>query len=26
VYTCNPDDFGKVDDLIEVLVAVPLAV
>ena len=26
VYTCNPDDFGKVDDLIDVLVAVPPAV
>lgn len=23
VYTCNPDDFGKVDDLIVVPVAVP---
>ena len=26
VYTCNPDDFGKVDDLIVVPVAVPPAV
>jgi tRNA(fMet)-specific endonuclease VapC len=26
LYTCNPDDFGEVDDLIVVPVAVPLAV
>jgi tRNA(fMet)-specific endonuclease VapC len=26
VYTCNPDDFGKVDDLIVVPVAVPPAI
>lgn len=26
VYTCNPDDFGKVDDLTVVSVAVPPAV
>jgi predicted nucleic acid-binding protein len=26
VYTCNPDDFGKADDLIVVPVAVPPAI